>query len=174
MITELQMITDLQSEVVVMIYYLLHFLTNSLVYLTVTSFGSAIAHCMDLYIRKRKNRSKSIILYAIIPAILITCIKEYGIGVLGERSGNTVLFGMAFLMGIAGEQLSKVFSDIRNLIPIYNNIIKIISSIRHGDEIKNLEKVDFSIDDDEKSSTDSNEEEIEESDDEDKETKNTT
>lgn len=166
------MISELQSELVVMIYYLLHFLANSLVYLTVTSFGSAIALCMDLYIRKRKNRSKSIILYAIIPAIMITCIKEYGIGFLGERSGNTILFGMAFLMGIAGEQLSKVFSDIRNLIPVYNNIIKIITSIRRGEEIKNLEKVDFE-DNEENSSTDS-EDEYEESDKEDKEDKNTT
>ena len=136
------MITELQNEFVLMIYYLLQFVTNSLVYLTVTSFGAAVALFMDLYIRKRKNRSKTIILYAIIPAIIVACMKQYVISYLGEDFGNSILFGTAFLLGIIGEQLSKTITDMRNLIPVYNNIIKIVTAIRKGQEIKNLETVD--------------------------------
>ena len=64
----------------------------------------------------------------------------------------------------------------RNLIPVYNNIIKIVTAIRKGQEIKNLEPVDVMSNESETPSVPKEEskDEIKEEGTEDDDKKNTT
>ena len=131
-------VEQLGAELIMRIVPILHFLTGFISYMIPTLCGSIVNLYVLIIIEKKKNRSfGDVIVYAIIPAVILTAVEGVLIDFFNKHGldSRSFMIMIAFGLGLIDDEITLALSSLTNIVRSYNFIIKFINAVKRGEEI---------------------------------------